>query len=71
MSCAIWERAHSERSQIELRDRETFLKLSVLQAPLYLLGLYYGASVFKKKYTYFILPCRGLGLMGLALDLVD
>ena len=44
--------------------------LSVLQAPQYLWTLWCYVSVFK-KYTYFTLPCRGLGLVGLALYLVD
>jgi len=34
-------------------------------------GLYGAMSVFFKNYTYFTLPCRGLGLVGLALYLLD
>jgi len=33
-------------------------------------GLYGAVSVFK-NYTYFTLPCRGLGLVGLALYMVS
>jgi len=46
--------------------------LSVLQAPLYLRTLWCYVSVFKNyAYWYLTLPCRGLGLVGLALYLVD
>ena len=36
------------------------------QAPLYLRTLWCYVSVFFLNYTYFTLPCRGLGLVGLA-----
>jgi len=59
---------HNEQFfQLGLLDRAL---ISVLQAALYLRTLWCCVSVFK-NYTYFALPCRGLGLVRLALYLVD